>query len=322
MFLNECLDSVISQETDGFKTELILVDDHSTDKSRDIALEYAEKNANVLALCNVGNGIIDALETGFAASLGAYITRMDADDIMPPKKLQALYDMLQTPSCDVATGKVKYFRNDGVELGNGYQKYEQWLNSLVDSETFYQDIYRECTVASPNWMMTRNAFLSCGGFSGDYPEDYDLVFRWYASKLKIRGVDQVSHLWRDHSNRASRNDANYLDNRFLELKMKCFLKLDYQNEKELKVLGAGKKGKQLAKKLISHNIPFSWYTNNPSKIAHDIYGKILISDQELLSRSNPFQVIVAIAGPDDKNEIMNRFYKAQLKQGIDFFLFS
>ena len=96
----------------------------------------------------------------------------------------------------------------------------------------------------------RVVLLASGAFDLDiYPEDYDLVFRFYKNNIKVVSSLKKLHLWRDYSSRTSRTDANYADNHFLDLKIKYFLELHYNHNSELVVWGAGKKGKLLAKKL-------------------------------------------------------------------------
>ncbi|MFT5305150.1 MAG: glycosyltransferase involved in cell wall biosynthesis, partial [Chitinophagales bacterium] len=92
-FLEACLDSIQNQSYKNY--ELIAINDHSSDNSLEILHNYVHCFASLLVLNNNGLGIIDALKTGYAAQNGQFITRMDADDSMPPKKLEYLLDSLQ-----------------------------------------------------------------------------------------------------------------------------------------------------------------------------------------------------------------------------------
>ena len=112
--------------------------------------------------------------------------------------------------------------------------------------------------------------------------------------MRIRGMNMVLHYWRDHSSRASRNDPNYADQHFFELKIGYFLQLDYDKRRQLFLWGAGKKGKQIAKLLIRNEIFFTWITDNENKVERDIYGKHLISSKELGNHTDR-QVIIAIS---------------------------
>lgn len=318
VYLRECLDAVLAQTVDDW--ELLAVDDHSNDTSGAILKEFSKKDKRIQVFDNQGNGIIEALRLAYAHSTGAYITRMDADDLMPPQKLATLRRLLTDAGEGyVATGLVKYFAKEGIK--DGYRKYENWLNRLTRSGTNFTDIYKECVIPSPCWMLHRTDFEACGAFGADhYPEDYDLCFRMYENHLKVTASDDILHLWRDHSTRASRNDEHYADNRFLNLKLYYFLKLEKKKYRELVLWGAGKKGKNIAKSLIQQNISFDWVCENDRKISVDIYGQILQSPV-VISQLNDPQIMIAVAGEVAQNEIITYLQKNKFKKGQDYFLF-
>ena len=292
------------------------MDDNSSDSGPEIVSAYSQSNYNVHLLRNPGNGIVDALSAGLEAAKGEYISRMDGDDVMPKGKLANLFKVLQE-GADVATGQLKYFAT-GKELGKGYERYTDWLNGLIDSCDFYSQIYRECTIASPNWMMHRATLDSIGGFGSRYPEDYDLVFRMKQAKLNVQGTKELTHLWRDHDSRASRNDPNYLDNSFLKLKCEHFLSQNLKDNRPLVLIGAGKKGKTIAQ-FLGENLS-EWITNNPRKQGH-IISKLMLSSFEEHEFSPSNQYISSLASPKDRKEIVSIFSFFAFKEGQDYFLF-
>ena len=154
-FLEDCLISILNQSYTNW--ELIIVDDGSTDESFKIVEKFAESDSRINLLQNEGHGIIDALQLAFKHSKGNFITRMDSDDIMLPNKLEVLLNNLNTfGEKHVAVGLVEYFSDEGV--GEGYKSYETWLNNLTKTGTNYSEIYKECVIPSPCWMIHRNDF--------------------------------------------------------------------------------------------------------------------------------------------------------------------
>lgn len=272
-YLKACLDSIVAQSFTDW--ELIAIDDHSSDASKKILEAYAAKEKRMKTLPNLGQGIIPALQTAYAQANGTYITRMDADDLMTPDKLECFCTQLSEAGRGyITTGLVKYI-SEG-DLGNGYKKYALWLNELTLTNNNFSDIYKECSIPSPNWMIHRADLDNCGAFEGDiYPEDYDLAFRFRAAGYMMANVKETTHHWRDYPTRTSRTDLHYSDNTFTALKVKHFLAQDYESGKGLVLWGAGPKGKAIAKHLVSGGIKFEWICNNPNKIGHDIYGIIL-----------------------------------------------
>mgnify|MGYP000014272856 CR=1 FL=1 len=306
-YLQECLESILKQTYTNW--ELLIVDDHSTDSSYNVVESYAAKDARITVLKNENKGIIEALKTAFKQAKGDYITRMDSDDVMTSEKLQILLSNLQTKGKQhVATGLVHYFSEKGIS--DGYRKYETWLNQLTLNGTNYNEIYKECVIPSPCWMIHRDDLLAIDAFNPTrYPEDYDLTFRFYKQKYTVIPCDTVLHHWRDYGTRASRTDANYAENSFIDIKLHYFLDIDYNNSRPLVVWGAGNKGKTIAKKLIAKTIPFIWICDNPKKIGKHIY------DQELkpfryLEQLNSPQSIISVANPKEQEDI-KAYFKAQ-----------
>ena len=317
-FLTTCLESIIHQSENDW--ELIAIDDFSTDDSFEILRQFAEKEHRIKVFKNTSKGIIPALRIAFEKSEGNLITRMDADDIMPENKLFLLKKiLLENGKGYLATGLVKYF-SEG-ELGNGYQKYEQWLNELSIANKNFEDIYKECVIPSPAWMCHREDLIASGGFENKlYPEDYDLCFRFYEKKLKVVAVDKVIHLWRDHSNRTSRTDKNYALQHYFDLKLPYFLKLDYDTNRPLVIWGAGKKGKQIVKMLLENNLAVTWVSNNEKKNGKDIYGILIENFEKIKALKNP-QIIITVAAPDGKIEIISFLEKNGFEKIKDYFFF-
>ncbi len=271
-WLVECIDSIKQQSYT--KWELIMVNDFSTDHSAELMNRIAQNDKRIKAIDNRDKGIIPALTLAFNHSKGAFITRMDVDDLMPPDKLNQFVAAMEMGKKMVVTGKVHYFSTNAVS--EGYMRYEKWLNERVVQDDFYAQLYRECIVASPNWMVER------GCFEGDillstlnYPEDYDLVFRWYKAGYRIKGINELTHLWREHGKRTSRNSAIYQQQRFFELKTNWFIQNEMATTTKVQLIGVGKKGKQVAKLLIKQQVDFTWFDVAAQRYNQPVLGKTI-----------------------------------------------
>ncbi|MDC6389679.1 glycosyltransferase [Maribacter sp. PR1] len=317
-YLNECLSSILNQSYTHW--EVISVDDHSKDESLEIVEEFSRKDSRIKVLFNSGKGVIAALRTGYAESRGTLITRMDSDDMMTPNRLETMVVSLKkNGSGHVAVGQVKYFSSRGIS--NGYDRYEKWLNKLTAEGKNYDEIYKECVIPSPCWMVHRTDFENCGGFQPDrYPEDYDLTFRFYEKGLNVIPCEQVLLLWRDYDYRTSRTSELYAQNYFLDIKLHYFLKLDYVHTRPLVVWGAGNKGKKIAKSLLKKGIDFEWICDNPNKIGKNIYGKEMLSFQVLETMENS-QSIITVANENAQREIRSYFQKKDMFHMADYFFF-
>ena len=313
-FLDETLLSIRNQSFIDW--ECILVDDHSTDSSLEVFNEFAAEDARFQSFKNTGVGVIQALQCGYKHSTSTIITRMDADDLMPVNKLSNLLKALEEKGTGhVATGKVKYFD----ALGEGFKNYERWLNKLIDENSHRAHLYKECVIASPNWMLYRKDFERIGAFdSAVYPEDYELVFRMFSGGLKVAAVNEVTHLWRDHEQRASRVSTLYAANTFLPLKLSWFQKLNRDETKKLILLGAGKKGKAIAKELKRLGMEFIWQTNNPKKIGHFIY-EVEVHSQYLPEKTDA-QVLLGLSSPGEVSQLEEELSDKEFDLGEDYFV--
>ncbi len=317
-FLPDCLNSIIKQTYKNW--ELILINDHSTDNSLEIATRFAIEDTRIKVFNNNGNGIIPALQQAFSISSGDYITRMDSDDLMSLDRIAVMTRQLtQNGRNHLAVGLVNYFSK--TSLKSGFKSYETWINKLSIKGTNFTEIYKECVIPSPCWMIHRDDFIAAGGFNSNrYPEDYDLAFRFYKMNYKVIPASKVLHHWRDYSWRSSRVKKEYSQQSLLTIKIDCFLHLNYDRNRPLLLWGAGDKGKFIAKKLIAQNINFTWVCDNPKKINKKIYNKTMyhFSKTELLT--DP-QSLITVANPLAQKEIKN-YFKSKNKQAMkDYFFF-
>lgn len=317
-YLRQCLDSIIQQSFTAW--ELIAVDDFSTDGSTRILKNYSCREPRIRYMRNDSKGIIYALEKAYHSCRGDIIHRMDSDDIMPIDKLEILYKVLtQNGRGSVATGKVRYF-SDEWEVKRGFRDYADWINQHIEQNTIFEEIFMECPVASPAWMMYRKDLEAIGGITDDrYPEDYDLVFRMFIHGISPFGTSQIVHLWRDWSDRASRTKNEYSDQLFFDLKLHYFLQNKYQKNRSFVLWGAGPKGKNLYRRLKQRGLSVIWVTENSNKIGHNIYGTVLLDPKEAPLQSA--QVIVAVSQPEGKRNIRQKMMLSGKRINEDLFFF-
>jgi len=317
-FLPQCLNSVLEQSYKNW--EVIAINDGSTDSSKSIVKEFSLQDSRIKVFENIGSGIIKALRTAYANSKGRFITRMDSDDIMTPNKIRVMVDsLLKLKKGHLAVGQVKYFSELGIS--DGYSRYEKWLNKLTATGDNYSEIYKECVIPSPCWMVYREDLDACGAFEPNrYPEDYDLAFRFYEKGLKCIPCNETLHNWRDYDTRTSRTSEHYAQNYFLEIKLHYFLRLEYDVSRPLTIWGAGKKGKEIAKGLQKRKIDFQWLCDNPKKIGKEIYAKQMQHYSQLKKLKNP-QCIVAVANEDEQALIHDYFMQLGHKPMVDYFFF-
>ena len=93
-FLKETLNSVLTQVLNDVVVEIIVVDDGSTDESREILASYAPR---VKSLLQARQGQASAFNNGLSAATGDIVCLLDSDDVFLPGKLAAVVAAFKDP---------------------------------------------------------------------------------------------------------------------------------------------------------------------------------------------------------------------------------
>ena len=106
-YLAECLDSIVGQSYRDF--EIVVVDDGSLDRSRQIAEEYARSDDRIQIVTRDNGGLGAARNTGVEHARGEFITFVDSDDRLAPDGLAALLESATRTGADIVVGSVLRF---------------------------------------------------------------------------------------------------------------------------------------------------------------------------------------------------------------------
>ena len=98
-YIRQCLQSIVDQETD-FDFEVIVGDDCSTDGTRAIVQEFADKYPGLVKpiFYEKNIGVWKNYSTVHKSAKGEYVAHLDGDDYALPGKLQAQVDVLDSHS--------------------------------------------------------------------------------------------------------------------------------------------------------------------------------------------------------------------------------
>lgn len=107
-WLRDCLESIATQSYESW--EAILVDDGSTDASRELCEQFCSRDVRFRLIRQENSGVSAARNTALDAARGQYVFFLDADDYLAPQALKILYDALRSGPYDMATAE---YRNIG-----------------------------------------------------------------------------------------------------------------------------------------------------------------------------------------------------------------
>lgn len=165
-YLKEAIDSILLQSFTDF--EFIIINDGSTDNSKNIILSYNDKRIKYFE--NENNiKLIATLNRGLELANGKYIARMDADDISLPERLE----------------KQVVFMDKNQDIGLcGTWIQMMGTNELVDypedNEMIKIHLMRYSSIGHATVMMRKDYFIKNSlYYDGNYihAEDYELWSR-------------------------------------------------------------------------------------------------------------------------------------------------
>ena len=112
-FIEECIDSVLSQTYDNW--ELLIVDDCSSDNSYELIAGYHDKRITLIGL-EKNVGAAEARNIAIREAKGRYIAFLDSDDVWNLNKLSKQISFMQKK--DIAFSFTTYQRmsEDGLKL--------------------------------------------------------------------------------------------------------------------------------------------------------------------------------------------------------------
>ena len=110
-YLGQCLELVINQSFTA--TEVICVNDGSADRSGRILDDVKRVDSRVRVIENERNlGAAESRNRGIRAATGQFVRFVDADDLLPRRSTQILYDRAVVTGSDVVRGSLAIFQRD------------------------------------------------------------------------------------------------------------------------------------------------------------------------------------------------------------------
>ena len=212
-FLKECLSSVASQNFVNY--EHIVVDDGSTDDSREIILDFKDK---VIPLFKENSGPADSLNAGFKIARGEIFGYINSDDYL-----------LQNTLHDVDT-LFNATNNFDVIYGNGY---------IVDSNSYYTRkmisktfsmkdyFYGRSKICQQATFFKKKAYIDVGGFNieNNSSWDFELFADMYKKKYNFKKVNNFLGAFRIYSgSMTGSKDKTKRDAQYIRLQKKYFEK--------------------------------------------------------------------------------------------------
>ena len=282
------------QAQDVADWELIVVDDGSTDGSRAVVAAMAAEDGRIQVVPGPHRGLVSALRAGCARARGAFLARMDADDVSRPDRFSRQLAWFAANPGGGLCGTRVAMAGEGIREGR--LRYGSWLNGNTTHDAIARELFIECPIAHPAFMMPRAVYGTVGGYRDvEGPEDYDLVFRVWHAGYRLGNVDEVLLDWYESPGRHSMTSPRYSEGAFRRLKRAWLARAGVGAGRPVYQWGAGEVGKRWLREWPAGAVE-AVVDIRPGKIGQEIHGYRVIRPEALPPPGACF-FVVAVGTP-------------------------
>jgi len=219
-YIGEAIESVINQTYDDF--EFIIIDDGSTDKTKEVVQRY--NNPRIKFLEQENKGAHAALNRGVSIAQGNYISILNSDDYYDKERLAYLVEIAKSENASFIITGLDFVDEASKPVNNRDIWHVAWYDMLLS-------LYRETKSLQATFLRgniaatTSNFFYDAelpkkiGGFEPyKYCHDYDYALRALIEyKEKFLFIDDKNYLsYRLHSDNTVKESAYELNKETFE----------------------------------------------------------------------------------------------------------
>jgi glycosyltransferase involved in cell wall biosynthesis len=211
-FLPETLSDLQKQTYTNW--ECIVVDDGSTDDTRNVAKTWVRKDSRFKYIFQKNSGLSAARNTGIEQSQGAFIQLLDADDLLESDKFRLqIKAFSEHPEADIIYGELRYFTTTNKELRwfDLQEKGAPWMAQTFDPDMakLTATLLRMNIMAVNCPLVRRSVFEDVGHFNKSLKslEDWEFWCRCVLFGKRFLYLDHPGSyaLVRSHGSSMSRN---------------------------------------------------------------------------------------------------------------------
>jgi glycosyltransferase involved in cell wall biosynthesis len=191
-FIKEALDSVLSQTYSPI--EIIIIDDASSDSSKDIIRNFISSDPRTQVIFNEQNtGSCSSFNKAFKLAKGKYIIDFATDDVMKANKIQSQVEAFEKLDEDygVVFSNALNINEDSMPIGEHFK-----TNDIVPQEFIYTEVLKRFFIPTTTMMVKKKVLDDLGGYDEKLSyEDFDFWVR-SSHKFKYHYINEVLMLRR------------------------------------------------------------------------------------------------------------------------------
>lgn len=204
-YIDDCLLS-ITQQKGVPSLEIIVIDDGSTDDTRNKVMKWSERDSRIRLISQTNRGHSGARNTGILNARGKTIAFVDSDDMLAQGHIERLLSQLHChPEADFVSGCYSLMSDKGEVLGQGepyrthggpcgriYRRYVWQILRFPEGFWFEDTVQRMCI--EPLYKG-----VAVDDFGYYYRQNNDSITHTYANSYKsidaFYVVDELVHWW-------------------------------------------------------------------------------------------------------------------------------
>ena len=135
-------DTILSMLNQSYKNiEMILINDGSTDTSKEICEKYARKDERIIVINKENGGVAEARNLGLKKATGKYVMFVDASDCLEKNACKVMYEAIERTKADYVTANYQLTDENGKKYEkpafdiDKYQEFE--LNKYDIQKSFF-----------------------------------------------------------------------------------------------------------------------------------------------------------------------------------------
>ncbi|WP_461610986.1 glycosyltransferase family 2 protein [Cytobacillus kochii] len=223
--LEKTILSVVNQSLDSKHIEYIIVDDCSTDKTRNIALSYAEKHKNITVVTlstNTGSPGTPR-NIGLELSNSKYVTFLDSDDWFDTNGLENLLNILEETNDDYVVGKTIKVKDKSLSIIGEYASVmERRSISPFDIPHFFYHMGPTARMMKLSIINQNDIGFPDGKFGEDKQFFFDFLTECNNVSTTTKPIYYVNRM--EENNQSLTKTTEILDKRKADLNVIEFLK--------------------------------------------------------------------------------------------------
>ena len=195
-YLRLCLESIEKQTYPHF--EVLLINDGSRDNSKDICLEFVERDNRFKYIEQQNAGLSAARNTGILNAKGEFLTFIDGDDFIESNYLEELYGTALKNNSEIVVGSYKRFN----EEDNNYyiHVFDYWEEHYLNRELINNiaQIERRGIEFETSWgtLFHRRLFENVRFPVGKNIEDTRTNYKLYMESCKTSYIHKDLYIYR------------------------------------------------------------------------------------------------------------------------------